>query len=804
MFDLYIFPIYLAGGKELADLPGLVASAAPRRVLRNRAGDMLTALLTLPSKNILTEESQQEMLLHLSATYFSTPGSVTSGLRAAAEQINTFILGSNQFDSPTGRPNVGVLNLTVFHGDMLYILHTGPTHTLVVNNDGVTDFVDLEGAGRGLGVSSTITSRYFTTSLRSGDMVLLCPAPPPTWTTSLLGGSSKLNLDQFRRRLLAQSPFNMTAAVAQVQSGRGDVHRLRPRVPQEPVPVDPYAAPPVETTSQESEADQVMPVDRSEVFTDTGEVMPLNPMPEPIWPVEQMRIETSLDESGFAGNEPFSPPEDHLPHSQAPEQQVPQAQATDPHPSIDTAKSSIQRENESGFRTIPSSELPGPQAAVPETPFLDKLSDYLQAVAAFFSNLKPKVKPAKVKIKPVPTDPSGSIAASTLLFIALAVPAIVVFIATTVYTRSGRGEQRTNYLVQAQAFALQAAGQIDPESQRSGWTQSLYFVKKAEEYGRTDETRILRQQAQNALDNLDNIMRLPVQEAVPDAIPTSVNISQLAASPTDVYALDSNQGRVLRFALTGNGYELDPNFICGPGPSGGKIIGSLIDIYALPVNNQYKATVMGMDAGGNLLYCIPGSSPLSSTLAEPSTHWGKITTFTIEESSLLILDPVSNAVWRVAGDGIGFPNQPHLFFDREIPNLTDVIDLAMYQDDLLLLRKDGHITRCTFNNFGISPTRCQDPAGYGDKTGKPIPQFADVQFTQLATVPPPDPSIYVLDVSGPTIYHFSLRLNLQRRLRFQTLDEYSLPETPVTAFSVASNRVAWLALGNRVFYTPLP
>ncbi len=48
---------------------------------------------------------------------------------------------------------------------------------------------------------------------------------------------------------------------------------------------------------------------------------------------------------------------------------------------------------------------------------------------------------------------------------------------------------------------------------------------------------MLRQQAQTALDSLDSIIRLPVQEAVPDAIPSSVNITQLAASTTDVFAL---------------------------------------------------------------------------------------------------------------------------------------------------------------------------------------------------------------------------------------------------------------------------
>ncbi len=803
MLDLYIFPIHLAGGKELADLPGLVASSAPRRVLRNRAGDMLAALLTLPSKNILTEEAQQEMLLHLSATYFSTPGSVTSGLRAAAEQINTFILGSNQFDSPAGRPNVGVLNLAVIHGNTLYLLHTGPTHTLVVSSDGVSDFVDLEGAGRGLGVSSTITPRYFTTTVREGDMVLLCPSPPTTWTTTFLGGSSRLTLDQFRRRLLAQSPFNMTAAVAQVQSGRGEVHRLRPRIPQEPMPADQYSQPEKEPTGQSAPEFQTYGTEPEqepvEVSFEIREDGPIIPPPSIKLPEETSPVVSFETDPVWSVNKNESPAQE----TASVYETVPERIETTETVAV-PGEPGEGGEPEDGFRTIPANELPGPQTAAPETPFLDKLAEIAQKLAGLPARLKPEIKPRVVKINPVKTDPSGSIAASTLLFIALVVPVIVVFIATNVYTRSGRGEQRTNYLIEAQAHALQAAGQVDPEAQRSGWTQSLYFVTKAEEYGRTEETRFLRKQAQDALDNLDNIIRLPVQEAVPDSIPSSVNIVEMAASSTDVFALDSNQGRVLRFALTGNGYALDPNFQCGPGPSGGKLVGPLIDIAPLPVNNQYKASVMGMDAGGNLLYCIPGKAPLSTTLAAPATNWGKISAFTVEGSALLILDAPSNAVWRVVGDGVGFPNQPHLFFDREIPELGDVIDLVMYQDDLLLLRKNGLVTRCTFNNFGGSPTRCQDPAGYGDRNGDPIPMFTDVQFIQLATVPPPDPSIYIMDINGPTIYHFSLRLNLHSRLRFQTLDEYSLPDQPVTAFAVASNRVAWIALGNRVFYTPLP
>ena len=77
----------------------------------------------------------------------------------------------------------------------------------------------------------------------------------------------------------------------------------------------------------------------------------------------------------------------------------------------------------------------------------------------------------------------------------------------------------------------------------------------------------------------------------------------------------------------------------------------------------------------------------------------------------------------------------------------------------------------------------------------PDTQFNQIQFTQ-----PPDPSIYLLDPETQAIYHFSLRLTLQRQ--FRALEE--LPESPATAFSVSPNRSVFMAINDQVFVATLP
>ena len=82
--------------------------------------------------------------------------------------------------------------------------------------------------------------------------------------------------------------------------------------------------------------------------------------------------------------------------------------------------------------------------------------------------------------------------------------------------------------------------------------------------------------------------------------------------------------------------------------------------------------------------------------------------------------------------------------------------------------------------------------------------FQGANFVQMETTQAPDPSLYILDTSGQAIYHFSLRLNLQKLLRPEGGTYTSLPNTAPTAFTITSDRVALFAYDNLVYSANLP
>jgi hypothetical protein len=216
---------------------------------------------------------------------------------------------------------------------------------------------------------------------------------------------------------------------------------------------------------------------------------------------------------------------------------------------------------------------------------------------------------------------------------------------------------------------------------------------------------------------------------------------------------------------------------------------------------------MGIDGGGNLVFCAPGVTGFSSVLlTTPDAGWGQIAGMVLFQDVLYVLDPTTNGVYRYfAEKGLVFAGPPRLYFDEQIPHLTDVIDLAADQQFLYLLHADGSMTTCTDAGFS---TECSDPAPYGDsRSGRPADPltFEGTGFLRLQTTQPPDPSLYVLDDQATSIYHFSLRrLNLQRQYRPELDPDYPLPDRKATAFVVTPNRRAMLAFGNLVFYAPLP
>jgi hypothetical protein len=408
----------------------------------------------------------------------------------------------------------------------------------------------------------------------------------------------------------------------------------------------------------------------------------------------------------------------------------------------------------------------------------------------------------------LPDETLLNLSPMTMLLIAVAVAVILGTAGAVMYYNRGRSQQYQVYYDQAVILAAQAQAQTDPVQQHAAWELALNEVQKAETYRKTDESKALLAIAQTEMDRLDSVQRLVFQPAMRNFIRT-VNFTRMQASTMELYLLDSSQGVVARTFISNAGYLGDPQFRCGPGSYGLQFIGPLIDFTILPEGSEFNATVLGMDAKANLVYCIPNDTPKAIALATPTeTGWGTPAAFAYDAGNLFVLDTQLKKIWVYQGMKIS--EQPFSFFDEtveQVPNLQDVVDLTANRNDVYLLHADGRLTQCTLGRVEGILTRCQDPAIFVDnRPGRqPADRLADATFSQLLYSPPPDPSLYFFDAENQAIYQFGLQMTLYKQYRAALPESgEGLPNGPATAFTVSPDRRIFMAFGYRVYYTLLP
>jgi hypothetical protein len=341
-----------------------------------------------------------------------------------------------------------------------------------------------------------------------------------------------------------------------------------------------------------------------------------------------------------------------------------------------------------------------------------------------------------------------------------------------------------------------------PNELRVAWREVLTLVDSAEAYQVTEESSSLRSYALTVLDGLDKVERLVFQAAIVGGLPRTAQITRMVVDLNgDLYMLNATDGSVLRAEFGSQGYELDQEFICGPMPQP-LIIGPLVDIVPLPPGDEDQATLLGMDGNGNLVKCLPGGVlPLAFQMGPPDTNWGSPMAMGLDDNDLYVLDPMTNAVWIYWGRD-GYRERPRFYFADQVPPMQDVIDLSVSSENLYLLHEDSHITTCTFSLLRETPTRCTDPAEFTDlRPGRQGGEnITDASFNQILHTPPPDPSIYLFDPQAHSIYHFSMRLTLQRQYQ----PSIFLSDEPATAFTISPTRLVLLAIGDLVYFAALP
>lgn len=745
MFDLFYYLMEL--GAEAAEPAGVLAIAAPRRSDRKRAGDLFLAMLTLEGNAFLSAAQQQALLEKAAEAYFSSGGSVTAGLRAAVLPVNEFLYARNLRGARESAVCTALWNAAVLHGDTLLIAQAGQTHTLSVTGVQVQDFVDEQG-GRGLGVARMPSLRFYQAEVKPGDLIIFSAHPPASWNAALLAGAPQLNRDALRRRLMHQVTGDLRAAVFQFQAGNGQLRMLRLRAPTASAPVV------AEQTVSSSSAHEQAVLLRVEVPGASDEPRQSN---GEALPIRRRRVEAPgpLYLSGERLEEPAAAP----------------------------------------------AETRERRKAQPRQQTAGKTGRVFSQAWKWVRGLWARLPRPRVQLPPI--------SAGLMLLLALAVPLILVAIGATVYIRSGESAQHDSLVYLAQQKYEQAEQVTGAAQQRAAWQGVLAQLDEAERYGGSEVATQLRNLAQQKLDELEAIRRVSYQPVLAGGFDSRVTITQLApAFSGDLYALDVTQGRVLRLKATSTGYSLDRQFICGPGQIGPVIVGPLVDIVALPRKNPYdNAEVMGVDAAGTLIFCSPGVGPSAITLT--SDHgWGKIVAVTLYQDSLFVLDPSSNVVWRFDGLQDGFGSLPRSL-EVNVTDLFNVVDLAIYADDLFLLHQDGRTTKCTYRSDFSPVMECQQPASYlltdVDGIKQPLDVIAGTQFIQAQATYPLEPSLFLLDQPGRSLYRFSMALQLQYQIRpGDSAFGLSLPLRDLTAFCITPLQEIVLAFGDQIYAAPLP
>ncbi len=750
-FDLTIAPLYRLNGKEQASLPGLMATLPPRKAARIRAQDRVLVYLLATGNAALTTGESVQLASRAAVAFYETPGTLTAALRAAAESINKPLYDRNVTGPGRGQYAAGMLALAALRENQLTLLLSGPMHAYVLGAQGPQHIFDTL-SGRGLGLGAT-TPHYFTQlPLEAGDRLLICAKTPAPWETAVQD-TSPASLEATRRKLMSLTSEDVSAVLLQATEGTGRLAVLRPVPEEKPAGAMEPALPP------EAESAAAQP---------SAYAIPVQPKEEVLLPESEPTISPELANT------------------------LPRAATAKP---AARKRRSIFSPKDVGAPSAPHEPSAGTRRAA------RTITNGMQAWRAGLDHLRQTLQRFMPRLLPAADQNAWALPGPALAFIAILVPLVVVTVASVVYFRYGRSVQYEEYLVQARDARAQAIAVQDPAAQREAWQRVMFYLDNAEGYSQGSDTRALREEAQQNLDRLQGIARLQFQPVLNSGL--GAQISRLAASENDVYALDGQRGSILHVALTNSGFQRDDAFNCQPGSYGGYNVGPMVDLLAMPTLNTINASVIGIDAAGDLLYCAPGQVAQAIPLPPPDTNWGRVRAMALDAGNLYVLDAQSHAVWVYVGKDGTFVDRPYFFFGGQIPQLDDAIDLAVNGDDLYILHSDGHLSTCSYSRIETVPTRCTDPAPLVNPfpAYRDLDLFAEAHFTQMMFTSAPDSAVLLLDADSQGVFRFAPRsLELQSQWRPLAGRANPLPQGAVSAMTVSPNHVLYFALQDRIYF----
>ena len=857
MYDLIVMPITLRDGRQVPPGPGLIVLGAPRRAVRSRAEDLLILSITVSDSDRFSLKNQEAWLDGLAQSFFKTSGSVTTALRMLIESINLTMLEKNLKSPQAGISATGAINLIAIHRQAVYIAQSGSTHAYVLNPQGLQHFYDTNQTDRDLGLSRTPTIRYYQSDIGDEAYLFLTAQPPETWTEERLFSGDFPSREQLRRRLLNQTPANFRLELVEIQPGEGkiettstfpqtdlteDSSKASQDIKKEGVGVTDQAIASPFTPESSETLEETQEINIDEPQTDVAEIS----FDEPETPGEvKGELESELSDK----IETEAPPDDEDEPAEMVEVDVLDGVAPS---EVDGELEPAEDVEEKGESQVILGDLDSQKSQVVEEPptlamveedqqkttrtkhihqskqdfkadfqkfrsdfinwkdqFFDKILTGLSGFFKWWHSTREKAGGFfnKLLARSSVGDRGGlQISRGTMLVIAVVVPLVIVLIASGFYLARGRNQQYDYYFEQAQLASTNAQAATDQTTQRIYWNEALAYLDQAEVVRESNEINQLRDTVKDALDALEGALRLPYQPAIMGVLNEDIRISRMVAYGPDLFLLDTTAGRVIHAVLGDQGFEIDLAFNCEPGSYPGGVLESLVDMVSMPINNPYQAQVLAIDASGNIAFCGTNEDPLVKQLPSQGLNVVEIKRIAYDVNYLYALDMLSNNILVYRPTNYQFLDPPTLYFEgedlNEKPDLNQIVDLAVNGSDLYLLRSDGMIANCQTSGFSENPVSCVNPVSYVDgRLGREEQNVVmpESSFNAVLVTAPPDPAISILDASSGDIYRLSLRFRLYQLLR-PDLRNFEVQSTTATAFTIGSNRFAYIAFGNQVFY----
>ena len=797
--DITLIPLYRIVGQEIASLPGLLVQKPPQTAVRIRTQDRLVVYLLLTGNAVFSAAEYMQVAQDAANIFYQTSGSLTSALRVATENVNKVLLERNMSTSSRGQYANGWLTLAVLRDSQCTLSMSGPMHVYWFGKNETRHIHEPGRSGKGLGISQNTNVYYAQVSLNAGERMLFFGKAPGAWE-STLNDSHPSSLDAMRRRLSTLTREDLNAVLIQATEGTGALNLLKGTAELIEQKKKDETAPPslISNLSRREKAESTpRPSDTSQDKSDPAAELPSHLLQPSAYAIPPQQEESILQEPSHTSplDFPVSIPRAQSPKSHEIDESIEPTTALEIEDTLEAKTISI---SEKAEQPVPPRE---PSMRTRQT--AKAIATGIQSTRRLSDTLDEKLRKFLPRLLPNTESPETSMPSSSwMIFMAILIPLIVVAIASVVYLRYGRSEQYDTYFRQAQQMRDQAVALSNPVEERIAWENVLLNVEIAESHRETSDSITLRQEAETNLDELLGITRMQFNPAFSSKL--GIDVSRMAANETDIFLLNAANGEVLQASPAGGGrgFQLDTTFNCRPGVYGNYTVGPLVDIMALPGLNFINATMLGIDAGGNLLYCAPGQVAQAIPLPPPDTNWGRVTAFTLDSGNLYVLDSPARAVWVYNGKDGTYVDRPYFFFGQQTPT-QDVIDFIISGDELYMLHADGHLSKCSYSRLVSNSSQCQDPLPLINpfKAYQDIDLFDTAHFTQMLFAAPPDQSILLLDADTQGVLRFSARsLELQNQFRPTTGAANSLPSEPVGAVTVSPNHVLYLAVDGQVYF----